>query len=210
MGLQSNNEARQLKPTGAHSICGLDEAGRGALAGPLVVAAVAMPVSFNFRHVAPDIVVKDSKLLSTSQRMLAYHVIERFSYRIAFEVISAEEINRSGINWANTEGFRRLIQDVKADQYIIDGRWKMPDLGAKASITQCMVHADESIPAVMAAGIAAKVKRDLIMQQLHLQYPLYQWSTNTGHGTQQHINAIKTHGLCGEHRLQFVRTALKV
>jgi ribonuclease HII len=192
-----------------HLVCGLDEAGRGALAGPIVIAAVVMPMDFDFQDVGDDVVVRDSKKLSTLQRGLLYKLIRSHSLQIAFEVISAKEINKKGINWANIEGFRRHILNIEADQYIVDGRWHLTDLGSKAPLAGCMIHADETIPAVLAAGIAAKIKRDAIMLKLHTEFPMYGWQTNTGHGTMQHINAIRKYGICKYHRLQFVTTALK-
>jgi ribonuclease HII len=192
-----------------HLVCGLDEAGRGALAGPIVIAAVVMSVEFEFQDIADDVIIRDSKKLSILQRGLAYKLIKSHSLQIAFEVISAREINKKGINWANIEGFRRHILNIEADQYIVDGRWHLPDLGAKTPLASCMIHADETIPAVLAAGIAAKIKRDQIMLKLHTDFPMYGWQTNTGHGTKQHITAIRKYGICKHHRLQFVTTALK-
>lgn len=190
-------------------ICGLDEAGRGALAGPLVVAAVIMPLDFRFEEIVPDIVVRDSKELSVKQREIVFEIIEKYSLKIDSEVISVKDINKKGINWANTEGFRRLIMRNDAEQYIVDGRWHLPDLKHKNSLTKCIIRADRKIPAVLAAGVVAKIKRDAIMKDLHSNYPVYGWNTNTGHGTQQHINGIKKYGVCKHHRLQFVDTALK-
>lgn len=189
-------------------VCGLDEAGRGALAGPLVIAAVVMPPGFSFDDVAPNVIVRDSKKLSVRQRERVLRIIESYSLQIDIEVMSVQEINERGINWANTEGFGHLITRVDAAQYIVDGRWHLPDLGDKASLVSCIIHADEYIPAVLASGIIAKVKRDEIMRELHLCYPVYGWDTNTGHGTKRHIDTIKKYGLCEHHRKKFVATAL--
>lgn len=189
-------------------VCGLDEAGRGALAGPLVVAAVVEPSEFEFNKVAPEAVIRDSKKLSKRQREALFRIIERHSLQIEIEVISAHEIDDQGINWANIEGFRRLIRKVDADRYIIDGRWHLPDLDDKTSLVSCVIKADEYILPVLAAGVIAKVKRDEIMKELHLHYPMYGWDTNTGHGTKYHTDMIKKHGLCEYHRKQFVSTTL--
>jgi ribonuclease HII len=190
-------------------ICGLDEAGRGALAGPIVIAGVVLPSGFRFQRVFPNGVVKDSKELSGEQRKALFQIIKKYALQIIVEVISPEEITKKGINWANTEGFRRVITKVEADQYLIDGRWKLPDLGEKNSRTKCVIKGDKKIPAVLAAGIIAKVERDEIMQKLHLEYPQYHWNTNTGHGTQAHLEAIRKYGICKYHRKKFVHTALK-
>lgn len=190
------------------TICGLDEAGRGALAGPLVVAAVIMPLTFNFSELNPGVTVKDSKKLSKRQREILFQIIKKHSLQIKVEVISVPEINKYGINWAEIEGFRRCIAMLDADEYIIDGKWRLPNLGDKTPLVSCVIDADEHIPAVLSAGIVAKVERDKIMRELHKCYPMYGWDRNTGHGTKYHIDAIKKHGLCDEHRKQFVATAL--
>lgn len=190
-------------------ICGLDEAGRGALAGPIVIAGVLLPSGFRFQKVFPNGVVKDSKELSKQQRKDLFQIIEKYALKIIVEVISPQEITKKGINWANTEGFRRIIERVEADQYFVDGRWKLPDLGEKNSRVKCVIRGDRKIPAVLAAGIVAKVKRDEIMQKLHLEFPQYHWNTNTGHGTRAHLKAIRKYGTCKYHRKQFVNTALK-
>jgi len=190
-------------------ICGLDEAGRGALAGPIVIAGVVLPSGFRFQRVFPNGVVRDSKELFKQQREALFQIIKKYALQIIIEVISPKEITKRGINWANTEGFRRIINKIEAHQYLVDGRWKLPDLGEKSSRTKCVIKGDKKIPAVLAAGIVAKVKRDEIMQKLHLEYPQYHWNTNTGHGTKAHLEAIKKYGICRYHRKEFVRTALK-
>lgn len=197
-----------MKKYKKYNLCGLDEAGRGALAGPLVVAAVVMPFEFSFDEVTPDVVIRDSKKLSAKQRETVFQLVKIHSTQIETEIISVKAINNKGINWANIEGFRRLITKIDADQYIVDGRWDLPNLGNKAPLVNCVIRADETIPAVLAAGIVAKVKRDMVMQELHLRYPKYGWDTNTGHGTKHHINAIRKYGSCKYHREQFVTTAL--
>jgi ribonuclease HII len=188
-------------------ICGLDEAGRGAIAGPIVIAGVVLPSGFRFQRIFKG-VVKDSKELSKQQREALFQIVKEYALQIIVEVIPPEEITKRGINWANTEGFRRVIEKVEADQYFIDGRWKMPDLGEKKFRTKCVIGGDKKIPAVLAAGIVAKVERDKIMQKLHLEYPQYHWNTNTGHGTKAHLEALRKYGTCKYHRQQYVRTAL--
>lgn len=197
----------QKKKSCKKIICGLDEAGRGALAGPILIAGVVLPSGFRFQKVFKG-TVKDSKELSKQQREVLFKIIEKYAYQIIVEVIPPEKIDKKGINWANTEGFRRIISKVEADQYFVDGRWKLPDLGEKNSRTKCVIRGDKKIPAVLAAGIVAKVKRDEIMKKLHLEYPKYGWNTNTGHGTKFHLEAIKKYGICKYHRKQFVKTAL--
>jgi ribonuclease HII len=192
-----------------NTICGIDEAGRGALAGPLVVAGVVMPLTFDFQKLNLRVPIRDSKKLSKQQRETLFQIIEKYSLQIRVEVIPVREINKHGINWAEIEGFRRCIMVLEADKYIIDGKWHLPDLGDKTPLVSCVIDADEYIPAVLSAGIVAKVKRDEMMKKLHERYPMYGWDKNTGHGTRYHIQAIKEYGLCKEHRKQFVATALR-
>lgn len=191
------------------SICGLDEAGRGALAGPMVVAAVVLDKNLRFEVVAPEIVVRDSKQMSNCQRERAFHLIEKYSLLIELEIMSVQEINEMGVGRANLVAFKRLIRKIDSNRYIVDGRWRFGDLGNKSHLVQSMVDADEIVPATMSAGIVAKYKRDHIMQDLHRQYSGYGWDTNTGHGTQQHIDAIREHGTNEHHRIRFVETALR-
>lgn len=190
-------------------VCGLDEAGRGALAGPLVLAAVVMPSGFEFRKVCGDVIVRDSKKLSVRQRMKVFELVENYSLRIEVEVISVDEVNARGIGWSNLEGFRRLIGRIDAESFIVDGRGRLEGLGPKGLSVKFMVDADETIPTALSAGIVAKVRRDEIMSALDREFPHYGWRTNTGHGTEAHIKAILQHGVCALHRRVFVETALK-
>lgn len=191
------------------SICGLDEAGRGALAGPMVVAAVVLDANFRFENASPNIIVRDSKQLSTLQREKAYKLIEKNSLAMEIEIMTVEEIETLGVGRANIEGFKRLIKRLKASQYIVDGRWRFGNLGSKTQLVTCMIDADEIIPATISAGIVAKYRRDQITRKLHNKHPIYGWDTNTGHGTRKHIEAISKNGITEHHRQRFVETALR-
>src|SRR3989344_3363851 len=147
-------------------ICGLDEAGRGALAGPIVIAGVVLYSGFNFKKISPNIVVKDSKELSNKQREYLFNIIKKHCHRIIIEVISVKDINERGINWANIEGFRRIIKKIQADKYLIDGRWKLPDLREKNKNTKCIIKGDTKVMAILSAGVVAKIKRDKIMEKI--------------------------------------------
>jgi len=185
------------------TICGIDEAGRGPLAGPIVAAAVVIPEGF-------PLVARDSKKVTERQRELwaedfkAQAAANGIAY--AIEEISVGEINIYGIGWANREVFRRLVLRLEADEYIVDGNHKLVELGDKQNRTQSVIRADESIAVVAAASILAKTHRDKIMRELHHQFPQYHWDKNKGYGTAQHISAIKTFGGTPYHRGKFVGT----
>lgn len=181
-----------------HSICGLDECGRGPLAGPLVAAAVIPNISLP---------VKDGKKMTPIQRMKIFNAIRESGSMVAVEVISVRLINSRGIGWANKEIFRRLIKRIEADEYIIDGNLKIGKIRGKPHI-RSVVDADATVYPTIVAGIMAKVFRDQLMKELHTRYPYYGWNTNAGYGTSYHIEALKTYGMCVHHRKVFVATAL--
>lgn len=190
------------------SICGVDEAGKGALAGPLVCAAVVIPQGWNLEKINPGVPVRDSKKLSVKQREVLFKLIKRHALKVDLEIIPIDKINQMGIRWANHEGFRQLILRIEASEYICDGILQLRRLGQKTKITHSVIDADENIPATLCAGIVAKIEWDRIMKKLHQKFPLYGWLTNTGHGTKQHIEAIFKYGQTVYHRPQFVETAL--
>lgn len=189
--------------------CGMDEAGRGSLAGPMVLAAVVLKKNFEFKDIAPNIVMKDSKQMTNIQREKAFQLIKKLAIQIKVEIMSVDEIDKTGVGKANIEGFRRLINKINSDEYIVDGTLHLGDLGEKTKLTKCVIDADEKIPATMASGIVAKYLRDKIMLKLYDQHPMYGWNTNTGHGTEKHIEAIRKFGLTKHHRFKFVETALR-
>lgn len=187
------------------TICGLDESGRGALAGPLVLAGVVLPRDFTFEKVTPT-KIRDSKKLSFTQRLKAMDVIKQYSLKIDVEVINVEDINQNGIQWANIEGFRRLIRRIYSNQYIVDGNLKIVGLEEKQQSISSLIDADATLPAAMAAGIVAKCTRDQIMFTLSKTYPDYKWQSNVGYGTSLHIKALHELGITPHHRVKFVNT----
>jgi ribonuclease HII len=189
-------------------LCGMDEAGRGPLAGPLVAAAVVFPSGFVFDESFPDLKFGDSKKLSAQQREAAAEVIREVAEVLTIETISVEEINERGIGWANRTAFERLIMRVEADRYIVDGNLKLTNLGRRARRVRCVIRADETEQAVSAASIIAKVTRDRIMRDLHLDFPAYGWEHNMGYCTRAHVKALQAYGPTIYHRHQFVTSAL--
>lgn len=175
-------------------VCGMDECGRGPLAGPIVAAAVVL-------H-KPIKGLNDSKKLSPEKRQKLFKkIINNAIYEV--EIIDVKSINRRGIGWANKELFKRLSNKIQADKYIADGNLK---LGTKIV---SLIKADTKVQEVMAASIIAKVTRDKLMRELHLDFPNYGWKSNMGYGTKFHVNALRERGTTKHHRKLFVKTALK-
>jgi ribonuclease HII len=188
--------------------CGLDEAGRGPLAGPLVAAAIVFPADFVFADVFPNVKFGDSKKMSAHQREAAVSLIHEFALEVKVETISVDEINIQGIGWANRTIFERLILDIDANQYIVDGNLKLGNLGRRARRVRSVIRADQTEQAVSAASIIAKVTRDRMMAELHDDFPVYGWNHNAGYCTREHLGALRTYGSTVHHRRQFVTTAL--
>jgi ribonuclease HII len=190
-------------------ICGIDEAGRGALAGPLVAAAVILHCSLNKVSRLAKTKIRDGKLLDPLARRRIYTALRKLKAEISLEVISSRKINNRGIQRANREAIRSLIKRVEANWYIVDGKLKLGRIAGKTSRVRSIVDADATIPEVILAGIVAKVERDKIMSALHKQFPHYGWHANAGYGTRKHIEAIQIHSMTYYHRSIFVTTALR-
>ncbi len=181
-------------------LCGMDEVGRGSYAGPLVAAAVVLPA--RFRHP----LLRDSKLLSARQRELVGEVIRRRAVAWMVAEISASDINKRGLGWANVEIFRRLVDLVDADGYCCDGRLR---INASHAV-HCLVKGDNLVPAISAASIVAKVHRDAIMRSMHEEAPHYNWASNKGYGAREHRDAILSHGPHPQHRTVFIDGLLQL
>ncbi|MBI3956250.1 ribonuclease HII [Candidatus Gottesmanbacteria bacterium] len=190
-------------------ICGVDEAGRGALAGPLVAAAVTIPFSIKKLRRLTKTPIRDGKTLKKHQRERIYQTLKGLHAEIHVEIVSTRRINNRGIQRANREAIRSLIKRVDADRYIVDGRIRLGRIKGKTEKVQTMVDADATIPEVILAGIVAKVERDQLMQKLDQKYPQYHWKSNAGYGTRQHCEAIVQYGAVHYHRSMFVATALR-
>lgn len=185
-------------------ICGLDEVGRGAFAGPLVAAAVVVRGRLGGLFEESPVPIRDSKTLSHSQRQRIATYLKRKGVKSAVEIITADEINKKGLAWANKEIFLRLISKMKATRYIVDGKLKLT-LNDKTTI-ECRVNADAKVPQVILASIIAKLHRDKIMRRLDKQFPNYFWKLNKGYGTKRHQEAILKHGPCIYHRQAWLAT----
>jgi ribonuclease HII len=188
--------------------CGIDEAGRGALAGPLFAAAVLLSPNELNKIKKTKLIIRDSKLLSPSQREKIYSFIKKQKIPYFTKKISVKRINNHGIQSANVTAIRNLIKQIDADNYIVDGNLKLGHFYGKIRNIKCIPHADRDILCVTFAGIIAKVKRDMYMKNLHQDFPNYGWFRNSGYGTQLHIRAIIKFGISSHHRKIFVDTAI--
>lgn len=188
--------------------CGLDEVGRGALAGPLVAAGVILPPDIHELLGSAARFLRDSKTVPRPRREELARLLRQ--HAVIFEVVSipSADINARGIGWANGEAFRRLIELIEADEYVVDGRVRPPAPAHRAARVRCLVDADALVPAVAAASLIAKVYRDKLMCEMHAADARYEWDRNAGYGTAAHLAALRAHGPATEHRTTFVATAL--
>lgn len=177
-------------------IAGVDEAGRGPLAGPVAVAAVILNPKRPIRG------LNDSKQLNEAQRETLYpRIIERaVAWRIEF--IEREEIDRLNIYHATMEGMRRAVAALApaAELARIDGNRIPPRMPCAA---EALVGGDRLDRAIMAASILAKVARDRMMVQLHDHFPEYGFAQHKGYSTPEHLSALTRHGPCPHHRRSF-------
>ena len=194
-------------------ICGIDEVGRGPLAGPVVTACVYIPEEI--KHHAFWARVKDSKKLSPNIRDLLYDEILKHSHS-AISIISVEEIDELNILGATLSGMSQscaklLVQNIVPPEItaLIDGNKLPKNLPCPA---QSVVKGDNVYIEIAAASILAKVTRDRIMQNLHRNFPAYEWERNKGYGSEKHLQALHTHGPSPHHRKSFapVRNMLGV
>lgn len=190
-----------LIEAGIAPIAGVDEAGRGACAGPLVVAAVILKDPF-----APELSqVRDSKEISEKKREELFELIESLAVSISVVIVPANEIDAHGVHAANIAGMRRAVHGldqipafVLTDGYAIDGLG-FPNLA--------VWKGDQVVVTISAASIVAKVTRDRIMRQMSVQFPEYGFGRHKGYITAAHTTALNTYGVCIEHRRSFSNIA---
>lgn len=186
---------------GMRTICGIDEAGRGPLAGPVVVAAVIMPESSRIEG------VNDSKKVSEKKRELLYEEITSEAISWGVGIIHQEEIDDLNILNATKKGLTLALKElnVKPDLILVDALTGIDTLGIPY---QSIIKGDAKCYSIAAASIVAKVTRDRIMRQWDEIYPMYGFQKHKGYGTKAHIEAIKEYGICPLHRKTFVKNFL--
>jgi ribonuclease HII len=189
----------KFRKMGFECIAGVDEAGRGPLAGPVVAAAVVLPA--DLRKNSPLRKVKDSKLLAEKSRAQIYKIIVEEAMDCAWAMCAPAEIDELNIHAASLEAMRRAVMDLEpVPQFcLVDGKYQLP--GAIPS--RPLVKGDRRCLSIAAASILAKVIRDSIMENCHRLFPHYQFNVHKGYGTEQHRQALQNRGPCPLHRKTF-------
>ncbi len=175
---------------------GLDEAGRGCLAGPVFAAAVILPPGFSHP------ILNDSKQLTENQRLELRAVIEREALAWAVARLDPPEIDALNILWASVEAMHRAVRQLKPapTSLLVDGNRFKPFPGIPH---HCIVKGDSKLMSIAAASILAKTHRDEYLIALAKKYPSYGWEQNKGYPTAAHRAAIQLHGITPEHRRSF-------
>ncbi|MEI2455930.1 ribonuclease HII [Lysobacter firmicutimachus] len=177
-------------------IAGIDEAGRGPLAGPVAVAAVILHPRRRIDG------LDDSKKLTEARREALFPLIQQRALAWRIEFVEVEEIDRVNIFQATMSGMRRALLALApgADLVRVDGNHLPPGLPCPG---EALIGGDALEPSIMAASILAKVARDRLMRELHAQYPHYGFDQHKGYSTAAHLAALNAHGPCPQHRRSF-------
>ena len=180
-------------------VAGVDEAGRGPLAGPVVAAAVILD------DLQPIAGLADSKVLSAARREQLFDEIRARALCCSVAEASVEEIDRLNILQATMLAMRRAVQGLrlKPVRVLVDGN-RLPPLDVPA---EAIVKGDALVQAISAASILAKVTRDRWCAQLHTEYPQYGFAGHKGYGTLEHMAALQAYGACPQHRRSFAPVA---
>lgn len=182
-------------------ICGVDEAGRGSLSGPVFAGAVILPKDFE------SDLIRDSKKLSEKKRNEAFELIKKESLFWGYCYTEPNFIDQKNIQNATHSAMINAISNLnkKPEHLLIDGNvfsgyYDVPHT--------CVIKGDDTYLCIAAASIVAKVMRDEYMVKIHKEYPNYNWASNKGYGSKEHIDTILSEGLTKYHRLSFVKKIL--
>jgi len=185
-----------LRASGIRYVAGIDEAGRGPLAGPVVAAAVILPKKTNIRG------LDDSKKLSPKKREMLYIEIKRKAVSIGVGIVSEKVIDRINILKATLRAMHEAVErlSITPEHILVDGEKKIPSI----SLNQTAIpKGDSKCSSIAAASIIAKVTRDRIMVRLDAEYPGFGFAIHKGYGTKAHKKAIRKFGRSPIHRLSF-------
>ena len=187
---------------GVRWVAGADEAGRGSLAGPLVVAGVLLDHhELRGSRVRCLSRLDDSKQVPPSEREELFHAVLSSASAVSVRVISSHAIDRDGLHRSNLWGLRTVLSDLApvAEACLVDGF----RLGPLAPPHRAVVDGDTKSAAIAAASIVAKVTRDRLMRRLDAVYPSYGFASHVGYITPGHTAAVRAHGPCAQHRRSF-------
>lgn len=188
---------RELYSKGYEYICGIDEAGRGPLCGPVVAAAVILKKDDHIEG------VNDSKKLTEKKREVLFEEIKERAVAYSVGIVDEQTIDEINILEATRLAMKKAVEglQVKAEYALVDAEKKVPiDIPYTP-----IVKGDSLSESIAAASIIAKVTRDHMIMELDKEYPEYNFAKNKGYGTKEHMEAIKTHGLCKIHRRSFCK-----
>jgi ribonuclease HII len=190
-----------LASAGISPIAGVDEAGRGACAGPLVIASVVLHDPF-----APELaVVRDSKEIPESKRDAVFELIQSIAASVSVVIVPASEVDSRGVHAANLDGMRRAVQGLDIEPaYVLTDGYAIEGLGVP---NLAVWKGDQVVVSISAASVVAKVTRDQIMRELDKEFPLYGFAGHKGYITASHTQALLEHGPCAEHRTSFANVA---
>jgi len=192
----STNYEEKFRKQGFKSIAGIDEVGRGPLAGPVVASAVILPKKVHLKG------LDDSKKLAPALRERLYHRIVKQALGIGVGEVSEKIIDQIGILQATLRAMRQAVENLKKkpDFLLIDGRSRIRDLDISQ---KTIIDGDGLSTSIAAASVIAKVTRDNIMEEYDKLYPQYGFSEHKGYATAQHLKALKKYGPCPIHRRTF-------
>jgi ribonuclease HII len=190
-----------LIEAGITPLAGVDEAGRGACAGPLVIASVVLADPF-----APDLAkVRDSKDVSEAEREKLFDVVTSAALAVSVIIVPAAEVDSRGVHAANLDGMRRAVQGLSVTpSYVLTDGYAIEGL---AIPNVAVWKGDQVVTCISAASIIAKVTRDRIMRDLDTTFPDYGFAKHKGYITKVHTEALQEHGPCIEHRRSFANIA---
>ena len=190
-----------LIEAGITPLAGVDEAGRGACAGPLVIASVVLADPF-----APELAkVRDSKDVSEAEREKLFDLVTAAALSISVITVPAAEVDSRGVHAANLDGMRRAVQGLSVTpNYVLTDGYAIEGL---AIPNVAVWKGDQVVTCISAASIIAKVTRDRIMRDLDTNFPDYGFAKHKGYITKAHTEALQEHGPCIEHRRSFANIA---
>ena len=190
-----------LANAGISPIAGVDEAGRGACAGPLVIASVVLNDPF-----APELaVVRDSKEITEGKRDAIFDLIHQVAASVSIVIVPASEVDSRGVHAANLDGMRRAVQGLSVEPaYVLTDGYAIEGLGVP---NLAVWKGDQVVVSISAASVIAKVTRDRIMREMDLEFPLYGFAGHKGYITAAHTKALNEHGPCEQHRRSFANVA---